>query len=96
MRDSHVLKLKARWVLGGKIKLTVLTTTTMSSYKSALRSTTTADPPYRNQARQLQELFPAWTNDGAPPPHAAPHTSSPFFLLQTCSLSSQKCRATST
>ncbi|KAG6853852.1 hypothetical protein C0991_000613 [Blastosporella zonata] len=39
----------------------------MSQYKSALRQQQPADSPdnskYRNQAQQLQELFPNWTND---------------------------------
>jgi hypothetical protein len=41
----------------------------MSQYKSAIR---TQQPPelsdnskYRSQARQLQELFPTWSNDGS-------------------------------
>lgn len=40
----------------------------MSQYKSAIRSQPPSDlpdnPKYHQQARQLQELFPSWSNDG--------------------------------
>ena len=45
----------------------------MSQYKSAIRSQPPSDlpdnPKYRQQARQLQELFPAWSNDGIVTPY---------------------------
>jgi hypothetical protein len=40
----------------------------MSQYKSAIRAQQSPDNAdtfkYRSQARQLQELFPTWSNDG--------------------------------
>jgi len=43
----------------------------MSQYKSAIRSQPQEQPTdstkFRSQARQLQEFFPNWTNDGTHP-----------------------------
>ena len=60
----------------------------MSHYKSAIRAQPQEQPTdstkFRSQARQLQEFFPNWTNDGTHPFHLQyKRASSFFFTLQT-------------
>ena len=56
----------------------------MSQYKSAIRAQPPSDlpdnPKYRQQARQLQELFPAWSNDGIVTPYFRLYCSIHLFF----------------
>jgi hypothetical protein len=58
----------------------------MSQYKSAIRAQQSPDnadiSKYRSQARQLQELFPHWSNDGQFSFEQAQPTSHHFPLLK--------------